>query len=373
MRLRNMALSDFIDYVKDKEILCFGGGKLLRRLCSRADVKLNIKAVFDNDKEKHGKMLICEKQSFKIYSWKELNDFPLIAGKTVIVISAGITGVGRHLYEELVKRNLPSEVECFFLSFVFAEIGSIETVEQSIEFRLSPIPLIPRYIHYCWFGGNEIPEEQQKFIQGWKEKCPSFEVIRWDESNYDVKKNKYMKRAYEEKRWGFVPDYARKDIIYRYGGIYLDTDVEIIRNMDALLYQKGFAGKQLDDCVAFGLGFGAAPGLDIMAEMCEEYEKEEFSFSDGMSMRIGPDYETEILKKYGYDAGKGLQMVAGLTIYPAEVLSGTMAYSKKPFITGNTFSVHHFAGSWTTGKRKAMHEKVVEFYKTVIESEFNSK
>ena len=79
--------------------------------------------------------------------------------------------------------------------------------------------MIPKVIHYCWFGGNPIPEKDRRYIEGWKEKCPDYEIIEWNERNYDVSKNKYMAQAYEEKKWGFVSDYARLDLVYQYGGI----------------------------------------------------------------------------------------------------------------------------------------------------------
>ena len=109
--------------------------------------------------------------------------------------------------------------------------------------------MIPKKIHYCWFGGNPLPELAIRCIESWKKYCPDYEIIRWDESNYDVTKNKYMYQAYENKRWGFVPDYARLDIIYNYGGIYLDTDVELLNSLDDLLDQKCFLGIALMICM----------------------------------------------------------------------------------------------------------------------------
>ena len=102
--------------------------------------------------------------------------------------------------------------------------------------------MIPKKIHYCWFGSGELPDKDKKNIENWKKLCPDYEIIRWDESNYDYKKNKYMKQAYKSKKWGFVPDYARLDILYHHGGIYLDTDVELVRNLDILRYQRAFCG-----------------------------------------------------------------------------------------------------------------------------------
>lgn len=101
---------------------------------------------------------------------------------------------------------------------------------------------IPKIIHYCWIGKSEKPESVEYCIESWKKYCPDYKIIEWNENNYDFIKNEYMKEAYDSKKWGFVPDYARLDIIYNYGGIYLDTDVEIIKSFDALLNQEAFIG-----------------------------------------------------------------------------------------------------------------------------------
>lgn len=369
MKLRNMPLDSFAEYIKNKEIICFGAGKLLQKVCGYINLSPHVKVVIDNDPNKKGKLVEYDGQTFKIESWEEFRRNIVLSSHNLILISASMVGGGRELYDMLLEFGMPDTVECFFLNFIFAEPKSINKIGYPLEFRLTKRPLIPRYIHYCWFGDKKIPEEQQKFIEGWKEQCPDFEIIRWDESNYDIKKNRYMKKAYEEGRWSFVSDYARKDIIYRYGGIYLDTDVEIIRNFDELLYQQGFAGVQQDNRIASGLGFGGMPELDIMAEMCEVYERHDFKFSDGMTMKVAPDYETEIMRSHGYNELNGLQNVANMTIYPAEVLSGTLPCSNKPFITENTFTVHHYAGSWTVGKRKMINMEAAELYHRVMESE----
>ena len=123
--------------------------------------------------------------------------------------------------------------------------------------------MIPKIIHYCWFGGTEIPEADQKCMASWRKYCPDYTIMRWDESNYDYTKNQYMREAYEAKKWGFVPDFARLDIVYTYGGIYLDTDVEIIRNIDDLLVNSAYMGFESGGAaVNPGLGFGAEKDTD---------------------------------------------------------------------------------------------------------------
>ena len=190
--------------------------------------------------------------------------------------------------------------------------------------------------------------------------CPDYKFICWNEKNYDIKKNKYMYQAYNAKKWGFVPDYLRKDVIYEYGGIYLDTDVELIRSLDDLLYQDGFCafeGKR----VAFGLGFGAIPGLPIMREMLDAYDVMAFEFKPREEMLIGPDYETRQLEKHGLKLTGEYQSVAGLTVYPSDVLSGTVPYTGESVITSVTYAVHHYAGSWdesTSRKQRNIIEKL---------------
>ena len=127
--------------------------------------------------------------------------------------------------------------------------------------------MIPKIIHYCWFGNGPIPEKDKKCINSWKKYCSDYKIIQWNEKNYDITKNKYMNQAYQQKKWGFVPDYARLDIIYTYGGIYLDTDVEIIKSFDSLLSNRGFAGFERPDYVNLGLGFGAEAENIIIKKM----------------------------------------------------------------------------------------------------------
>ena len=112
--------------------------------------------------------------------------------------------------------------------------------------------MIPKKIHYMWLGGKEIPRNLQLCIDSWKKYCPDYEIVQWNESNYDIGKNKYMKMAYENKKYGFVPDYARLDILYNYGGIYMDTDVEVVRSLDDLLYQSAFCGVEKWQTINFG-------------------------------------------------------------------------------------------------------------------------
>ena len=110
--------------------------------------------------------------------------------------------------------------------------------------------MIPKVIHYCWFGKNPLPDDAKKCIESWKKYCPDYEIIEWNESNYDITKNKYMESAYKEKKWAFVSDYARVDVIYQYGGIYLDTDVEVKKSFNDLLDNDSIWGFEEKNFIA---------------------------------------------------------------------------------------------------------------------------
>ena len=369
MHIRNMALPEFITHINNKILYCIGAGKNLKELCTYSDLRKRIGLVFDNDKMKQENGVVYAEKHLDVKAFSLLPEFILEPTKTVLLVTASMAGGGKILFEEIKKMALPNAIEIFFWNFIVAAPGSIVTVGDKLSFRITEQMHISKCIHYCWFGGNEIPKCQQELIKGWREKCPDFEIIRWDESNYDVKQNAYIRKAYNLGKWAFVSDYARKDIIYRYGGVYLDVDVEIIRPLDDLLYQKGFLGIQPDRRIATGLGFGAEPGLSVIGEMRDVYLNEKFLYVDKVGMKVAPDYETEVLENRGYIKNGEMQKVAELTIYPGEVLSGTLPYSNEPFITENTFTVHHYAGSWTEESRKQSKNEAAKLYEEVKLSE----
>ena len=215
--------------------------------------------------------------------------------------------------------------------------------------------MIPKTIHYCWFGGNPIPEKDQKCIDSWKRFCPDYEIVEWNESNYDVRKNKYMSQAYDAKKWGFVPDYARLDIIYEHGGIYLDTDVELVKNLDFILEQKGFAGFERPDQVALGLGFGAEAGSPIIKAMMEQYETLSFLNNDGSyNLLPSPSYSTEVFAARGFQMDGSKQTIDDFTIFPKEYFCPRDYHTGKMVQTENTCSIHWFNASWQTPHQKRM-------------------
>ena len=213
--------------------------------------------------------------------------------------------------------------------------------------------MIPKIIHYCWFGNSPLPPLAIKCIKSWRKHCPDYEIKEWNETNYDITKNKYMHEAYQNKKWGFVPDYARLDIIYKYGGIYFDTDVEVIKNLDALLQNEAYAGFESEDMVALGLGFAAKKEMSIIKELRDVYETIHFDNQDGtLNLTASPVYQTNILVKNGLITNNTMQIVNDMQIYPTEYFSPLKNELGVFLPKKNTYTIHHYMGSWLDGDKK---------------------
>lgn len=212
--------------------------------------------------------------------------------------------------------------------------------------------MIPKKIHYCWFGGNPLPEEAKKCIESWKKFCPDYEIIEWNESNYDLNKNEYVKYTYENKKYAFLTDYVRLDIIYNEGGIYLDTDVELVKSLDDVLDCKGYMAMEQPGKVATGLGFGAPKGNPIIKENKEYYEKNRFIDEKGNFKRIiCVEITTNLLKKFGLKEQNEKQILKDLIVYPTEYFCPLKMGTNKLTITENTYSIHHYEGSWKSNNK----------------------
>ena len=212
---------------------------------------------------------------------------------------------------------------------------------------------IPKVIHYCWFGRGEMPPLAKKCIKSWKKHCPDYEIICWNEDNFDLTQNEYMKEAYEAGKWAFVSDYARLKIVYENGGIYLDTDVELLKPLDSLLENGGYMGFDEKGIVASGLGFGAEKGNKIIGEFLKDYDGIHFRLPDGnFDITPCPDRNTDTLKRLGMDISQASGSFMDMVFYPREYFCPMDYYTGKKTITKNTYSIHHYCASWTSSVTK---------------------
>ena len=207
--------------------------------------------------------------------------------------------------------------------------------------------MIPRIIHYCWFGGKPLPKSAVKCIESWKKFFPEYKIKEWNESNYDVRKIPYIAQAYNAKKFAFVSDYARFDILYNEGGIYFDTDVEVIKPFDSIIKQGAFAGIESAGALATGLGIASSAANDIFKEILDSYKKEKFINDDGaLKLKTVVTRVSDIFREHGFTSENKIQQVAGITIYPVDYFCTISVADGKLRITNNTRSIHHYAQSW---------------------------
>lgn len=228
--------------------------------------------------------------------------------------------------------------------------------------------MLPKTIHYCWFGRNPLPESAQRCIASWRKFFPDYQIIEWNEDNFDVNAIPYTAQAYAARKYAFVSDFARFQILYDHGGLYFDTDVEVIAPMDDIIARGPFMGFEIDPkaeqagrdgacgAVAPGLGLGVNPGLGLAApaglglyaEIIEAYKSMQFTRNDGS---FNTEYAvvrltTDTLLRHGLQNAPGIQQVAGVYIYPADYFNPFDDATGRLHKTANTRSIHWFSKTW---------------------------
>lgn len=221
--------------------------------------------------------------------------------------------------------------------------------------------MIPKIIHYCWFGGNPKPQLAEKCFASWKKYCPDYEIKEWNEESYDLSKAPlYVRQAYEAKKWAFVTDYVRLHVVYEHGGIYLDTDVELVQSPNRFLNYPAFFGFEGTYSVATGLGFGAEKKSVILKELMNDYQDIPFILDSGeMDLTPCPVRNTEVFLTKGLNLdGTRQVLVDGTLILPAEYLCPLDNATRILHKTKNTISIHHFDASWQSQEQKDAHDRL---------------
>lgn len=209
--------------------------------------------------------------------------------------------------------------------------------------------MIPKTVHYCWFGRGEKPKLARKCIASWKKFCPDYEIIEWNEDNFDVAMNGYTKMCYEEKKYAFLSDYARLVIVAEHGGMYFDTDVELVKSPDELLSKDAFFGFENEAYVNTGLGFGSVSHGSVVEAMLAEYD----TLLNGKNGTIGcPKLNTKALVKLGLVQNGLEQKVQDAVIYPPVFFNPYDSATGELKRTSETVSIHWYAASWMSKRQK---------------------
>ncbi len=222
--------------------------------------------------------------------------------------------------------------------------------------------MIPKTIHYCWFGRGEKSPLMKKCIKSWKKYCPDYEIIEWNEDNFDVDSVLWTKQAYEAKKWAFVTDYVRLWVLYNYGGVYMDTDVEVRRPIDRFLTHSAFSGFESIESVPTGI-MAAEKGHPTMALWFSYYEGREYLIDGKPDKNPNVRFMTDMMLERGLVLNNEYQEVEGMAFYPQTYFCPLSVVENGNCITENTYTIHHFTSTWRT-KKEMKNFRRVRFHKT---------
>lgn len=351
INLQNCTVKDFLQMIENTKLICFCAGQKLYELCERFHLADQILYVVDNFKS--GQVLNIDSIKIPVRAMNELDEE---CHKAVCVITS--MGFADEMIQQLDALSVCNDLMVYVYELL-KEDGEIFDWKQN-----EPL-VIPKKIHYCWFGSQQMPDYFKENIETWRKYCPDYEIIEWNENNYDVSKNGYMYQAYQYKKWGFVPDYARLDIINTYGGIYLDTDIQILKPFDVLLQYDFFCGFENSSSVNFGQGFGAVKNHPVIQDMLNQYEKQEFIQSDGsLNMIPSPIYQTKILEKWGLEKNGQIQQSEHYLVLSPLFFSPVNEFGFG-IPTAETFSIHQYAATWYDEEQRKRKEKIIHNYEMI--------
>ena len=212
--------------------------------------------------------------------------------------------------------------------------------------------MIPKKIHYCWFGRGEMPELAVKCIDSWKKHLPDYEVKEWNEDNFDLDLYPYAREAYDNRKFAFVTDIVRLYALYTEGGIYMDTDVEVLRPLDEFLHHSAFSGFESSRDVPTGI-MGAEKSSQWAKDNLDYYKGKHFLMKDGsFDMTTNVRSITNLMVLHGLKRKDMFQdFPKYVTFYPSEFFCPINITTKSLHLTKNSATIHHFAGSWVSSKK----------------------
>lgn len=218
--------------------------------------------------------------------------------------------------------------------------------------------MIPKKIHYCWFGGNPLSEEAKRYIDTWRNYCSDYEIIEWNENNFDVTENDYCREAYEAKKWAFVTDYVRLKVLYIHGGIYMDTDVEIVKTYNNLLNDRMFLCFEDDNHASIGT-IGSEAGHPFLKAMLGLYMSRHFLINGSTDLTPNVIIATNLLAtKYNLKLNGSFQILRdGISVYPMEYFIAKNYKTGDLQITEYTYAIHHYTASWLEVEKRLLRDE----------------
>lgn len=221
--------------------------------------------------------------------------------------------------------------------------------------------MIPKKIHYCWFGRGEMPQLALNCIASWKKFLPDYEIKEWNEDNFDLDKYPYVREAYDNRKFAFVTDVVRLYALYNEGGIYMDTDVEVLKSLDCFLHHIAFSGFEDDENVPTGI-MAAEKGSEWAKENLFYYENRHFIRKDGtLDTTTNVSVITNYMIQKGLKQNNSFQDFPNLiTFYPKDYFCPKSHIDEKLYLTENSYTIHHFSGSWIPLYRRNLRSLILK-------------
>lgn len=345
MRIINATYQEATTLIKaqNKKIIVYGAGMIgqvvVPYLLDLFDLYDYVECFVDADKRKQGKILINGKREYEVKAPDYLEE--ITGDRVVFITNSRFYSIIRFLNS---VKNLDNSIGYVIPIMQLNDLEKRDT--QMIPFE-SGTHLIPKTIHYCWFGKKEMPLSLQECIKSWKKYCPDYNIMEWNEENYDIGRHRYTEEAYQSGKYGFVTDIVRLDVLYEYGGIYFDTDVTLEKNIDDYLRLKGFVATEKWGNINTGGGCGFIAGHPVLKELIEYRDNVPFLLEDGsINAETNGLYETSLFLKKGYKPNNEMQIIDDVVILPSYINHPYDYMSCELKRRDNTVSVHHFNGGW---------------------------
>lgn len=345
MILRNLEFREFSECVKNskKKIVVYGAGMIgkivVPFIIKEYGLYNNLECYVDADEKKIGEKILISSNRYEIKSTDYLHE--LSKNMVLLITNSNFFKIIQYL-DSMDELN---NIEAYIVPIM--QITELKSAPIVTITKKSDKMLIPKKIHYCWFSGKPMPDFLKQCMETWKIFCPDYELICWNEENYDINRIPYIREAYEVGKYSFVSDVVRLDILYQYGGIYLDTDVSLIKNLDSLLYQQGFVGVEKWGNINTGGLVGVIPKHSMIKEMLEYRKQFHFINDDGsLNMDTNGIYETIPFIQHGMRINNTIQIINGMTVYPSSVFHPYDYMSCEEEIKDWTYAKHYFYGGW---------------------------
>jgi len=368
MKFINVKYNQFINSIKGRKIIIFGATSAWKYFESlypniKEEIVSNVYAVVDNDQSKQNTLFDMGTKKISIFSPNILKGLDNI----VILIMVSLA-YHEEICNQLINLNLNDETECYSLFLMTSYHDEIDNSDVEKYFKDKNEKKIPAKIHCFWFSGDEKPDLYKRCLESWYIHCSNFEIIEWNANNYDVTKNRYMLEAFERKKWAFVSDYARLDVLKKEGGVYMDMDVELIASLEPYLYANGFFLRQEDGMLELGSGFGVQSNDSLIIKMLEKYHQRRLVMPNGeIDITPQPEFLSKVLRENGITRNHNSQIVGDKIILSNDFIS---CYTGKNSVSNARIGIHWHNGGWLDEKQRTLISKSNESREQVIKKYF---